>query len=133
MWPTTNGNHSGTAKGQYRAVLERKKTQLENLLHRRDGITIEKSPDQSDEIQFAYERDLALRNLDRESNVLREVNAALRRVEGDEFGTCLRCERTIETKRLAALPWASCCLRCQVVTDQDGSGDPNDEPVFDGV
>jgi hypothetical protein len=33
----------------------------------RDGIAIEKSADQMDEIQYATERDLAMRNVDRES------------------------------------------------------------------
>jgi len=33
----------------------------------RDGIAIEKSADQMDEVQYATERDLAIRNVDRES------------------------------------------------------------------
>jgi len=48
-------------------VLERKESELVHVLRKRDGIEIEKSADQMDEIQYASERDLAIRNVDRES------------------------------------------------------------------
>lgn len=123
-----------TANGDstFRAILREKKTHLEHVLRKRDGITIEKSPDQSDEIQYAYERDLVIRNLDRESNLLREVNAALRRIDDGDFGICLRCDATIGARRLAALPWASRCLQCQAATDQNGSGADNAASLLDG-
>jgi len=89
-------------------------------LRNRDGITIEKSADQMDEIQFATERDLAIRNVDRESTLLRQVKAALRRIDSGCFGTCLDCEETISPKRLAAVPWAARCIQCQEVADRNG-------------
>jgi hypothetical protein len=44
-----------------------------------------------DEIQFASERDLAIRNADRESGLLRQVRAALRRIQEGIFGSCVEC------------------------------------------
>lgn len=41
------------------------------------------------------------------------VNAALVRLDSGEYGICAECERPIGAKRLAAVPWASCCVACQ--------------------
>ena len=103
----------------YQEILERKESDLVNILRKRDGIVIEKSADQMDEIQYATERDLAIRNVDRESNLLREVKDALRRIHEGGFGTCMECESAISPKRLAAVPWAACCIRCQEAAEQD--------------
>src|SRR5579862_7441127 len=84
---------------KYRNVLETKQAELVQLVRNRDGIAIQKSPDSLDEVQHATERELAIRNLDRESNLLRNVRAALRRVEDDSFGVCLHCEDDISLKR----------------------------------
>jgi DnaK suppressor protein len=43
------------------------------MIRNRDGIVIEKWPDALDEVQFATERELAIRSLDRDSNLLRNV------------------------------------------------------------
>ncbi len=72
-----------------------------------------------DEIQCATERDLAIRNVDRDSNLLRDVKDALRRIELGSFGTCLHCESAISPKRLAAVPWAACCIQCQEASERD--------------
>jgi DnaK suppressor protein len=100
-------------------ILERKSAELAQVLRRRDGITIEKSADQMDEIQYATERELAMRNVDRESHLLRQVKAALGRVHDGSFGTCVECESAISPRRLAALPWALLCIQCQEVSDRD--------------
>ncbi|MDR3702429.1 MAG: TraR/DksA family transcriptional regulator [Candidatus Sulfopaludibacter sp.] len=104
----------------FQGILERKQTELIRMLRTRDGIAIEKSADQMDEIQYATERDLAIRNVDRDSTVLRQVKAALRRIQDGSFGTCIECEETISSKRLAAVPWAARCIRCQNAADRDG-------------
>ncbi len=100
-------------------ILERREAELVQVLQRRDGIAIEKTPDQMDEIQYASERDMAMRNADRESSLLRQVRAALGRIRDGNFGTCIECDRAINPKRLAALPWASRCVQCQDAADQD--------------
>jgi len=102
----------------FQEILERKESDLVNILRKRDGIVIEKSADQMDEIQYATERDLAIRNVDRESNLLRDVKDALRRIHEGSFGTCMECETAINPKRLAAVPWAACCIQCQEAAEQ---------------
>ena len=43
---------------------------------------------------------------------LQRVRAALRRIEADSFGRCLKCGESIEAARLDALPYAEHCARC---------------------
>ena len=78
-------------------------------------------PDAFDEVQYAAQRELAIRNLNRESNLLRNVRAALRRTEEGSFGVCLHCEEDIGSKRLAAVPWTAFCIQCQEIVDRNQS------------
>ena len=114
---------------KYREVLEAQQAELVPLVRNRDGIAIEKSPDTFDEVQHAAERELAILNLDRESILLRNVRAALRRIENGSFGVCLHCEEDISPKRLAAVPWTAFCIQCQEIADrsQEISADSLDE------
>src|ERR1700723_1834096 len=102
----------------YREVLERSEAELDRVLRNRDGIAIEKSADQMDEIQYASERDLAIRNVDRESRLLVQVRAALRRIRNGSFGICIDCESEISPKRLSAVPSAPRCIECQGAADR---------------
>src|SRR5882672_9471168 len=106
---------------KYRNVLEAKQAELVQFVSNREGIAIEKSPDALDEVQHAAERELAIRNLDRESNLLRSVRGALRRIHDSSFGTCLHCEEEISPKRLAAVPWTAYCIQCQELADRNAA------------
>lgn len=44
---------------------------------------------------------------------LQMIVAALARIEDGSFGKCGVCGKTIEAKRLAAMPWTQSCLKCQ--------------------
>ena len=102
---------------RFRAILTAKVAELERFTRHREGITIERSADQMEEIQAASERALAVSNLDREFNQLRNARVALRRIQEGSFGTCQRCDEDIHPKRLAAVPWATFCIRCQEAVD----------------
>ena len=108
-----------TELNKYREILEAKQAELAQVLRNRDAITIEKSPDALDEVQNAAERELAIRNLDRESNLLRNVRAALHRIDEGMYGVCLHCEEDISPKRLNAVPWAPYCIACQETADRN--------------
>ena len=103
---------------KFKKILQNKQDELERMVRNRDAITIEKSADALDEVQHASERELAIRNLDRESNLLRNVRSALRRLNEGSFGDCLHCDEEISPKRLAAVPWAPFCIRCQELADR---------------
>ena len=103
---------------KFKEILEKRLEELSGVLRNREAIAIEKSPDALDEVQHAAERELAIRNLDRESNLLRNVRAALRRIDDGTFGICMHCEEDISPKRLAAVPWSPYCIKCQEMADR---------------
>jgi DnaK suppressor protein len=105
---------------KFRTALAAKQTELAPRLRKRDGIAIEKTPDALDEVQLATERELVTRNLERESKMLREVRAALERIEQNTYGTCLNCDEEIGLRRLKAVPWTPLCIACQEQDDRRG-------------
>src|ERR1041384_6440792 len=108
-----------TETNKYKALLEAKQAELAGGLRNREGVAIEKTADALDEVQLAGERELAIRNLDRESNLLRNVRSALARIADGSYGTCLHCEEDISPKRLNAVPWAAFCIKCQEAVDRN--------------
>jgi DnaK suppressor protein len=112
---------------RFETVLSARVTELENTARRRDRIVVERSPDQLDEIQQATERSLAVSNLDRDCMELRLARAALRRIRNGSFGTCQECEGDIHPKRLAAMPWAVLCIRCQEAADRNSEDVPEED------
>ena|ERR1700730_1058947 len=104
---------------RFRAILAARVAELERFTRHREGIAVERSADQLEEIQAASQRALAVCNLDREFSQLRNARAALRRIEEGNFGICQECDQDIHPKRLAAVPWAPYCIRCQEAVDSN--------------
>ena len=113
---------SKTKFNDVRTVLEAKRNELLNAVSDRDEIRIENAAEEFDRLQQQLNREVAIRNLDRESRLLKDVQAALGRVQEGTFGVCLRCEEDIPEKRLKALPWAAYCVTCQEVVDRLHAG-----------
>jgi DnaK suppressor protein len=107
-----------TELNKFKQILEAKQSELARVLRNREGIAIEKSPDALDEVQHAAERELAIRNLDRESGLLRQVKLALHRIDEGSYGICVHCEEDINPKRLNAVPWTQYCISCQERADR---------------
>jgi len=118
-----------TELNKYKAMLETKQAELANGLRNREDIAIEKTPDALDEVQLAGERELAIRNLDRESSLLRNVRGALARIADGSYGVCLHCEEDIKAKRLDAVPWTKYCIRCQEAADRHEFEGENGESI----
>jgi DnaK suppressor protein len=122
-WGGKNMNKSSLDR--YKAVLEGRKKELSSALRNWEDIAIEKTPDAIDEVQLAGERELAIRTLDRESSLLRNVKGALARIADGSYGVCMHCDEEIKPKRLDAVPWAKYCITCQEAADRhefDGDG-----------
>ena len=103
---------------KFKNILEAKQEELSGSLRNRDEIAIEKAPDALDEVQLAGERELAIRTLDRDSNMLRQIRRELARIADGSFGICQHCEEDISPKRMNAVPWAAFCIRCQEQVDR---------------
>jgi DnaK suppressor protein len=106
-----------TELNRFRTILKVKYAELARATGRRDGITIERTPDTLDEIRFAADREMSTRNLEWQSGVLRSVQVALDRIVEGSYGTCLQCDEEISHKRLDAMPWATLCIQCQESAD----------------
>ena len=81
--------------GEFQGILERKEAELVRVLRTRNGIAIEKSADQTEEIQYASERGLAISTVDRKSTLLRQMKTTW-------------------------IPWAPRCIQCQETADRMG-------------
>ena len=106
------------ANERFMNLLRAKQTELSASLRNRNEIVIENAPDAIDQVQLMGERELAIRNLDRDSNLLRQIRRALSRIANGSYGECLHCEEEILPKRLTAVPWAAYCIKCQEQIDR---------------
>jgi DnaK suppressor protein len=102
---------------EIRKILKTRQAEVSDIRNNREAIAIETSADELDRIQQAQERDFAMGAIDRDSLRLREIRAALERIDNGTFGICLNCEEEIAEKRLAAVPWTSLCIVCQEVAE----------------
>ena len=102
---------------RYKTALEAKAAELSRTLSNRNLIAIEHTPEECEQMVLAAQREMALVALDRDSRLLREVNAALARIADGSYGICENCEGEIKPKRLEAVPWARFCVECQEQMD----------------
>jgi DnaK suppressor protein len=105
-------------KQEIKKALLAKKKELDSRQVRREDIAIQKNAEVLDEIQQNAERTLALDSLTRNWETTSLVSEALERIEDGTYGTCAECEEPVSEKRLAAIPWAKYCIRCQEVADK---------------
>jgi DnaK suppressor protein len=121
---------SAKTSNGFRKMLEAKRDELLSNTADRDEIRIEHAAEEFDRLQQQLNREVAIRNLDRESALLKQVHAALARVEDETFGICLRCDEPIPEKRLKAVPWAAYCVPCQEIVDrQSANGSLADDEI----
>ena len=115
------------------------KTQQTVALHdrgeNREILAVERNADEMDQTGQFAERDVAILSLNRRSEQVSNIQAALRRIEDGTFGTCTNCEETIGRNRLVAIPWTRFCIRCQETVDRGdtSNGEPDYELDFNAV
>jgi DnaK suppressor protein len=117
----------------FRKTLKTRQVELSDGRRNREALAIETSPDELDRIQHAQERDFAMRTLNRASVRLREVRAALERIDSGSFGICLNCEEDIGAKRLAAVPWTALCIVCQEAADRMASDSQDEQALLNAA
>jgi DnaK suppressor protein len=62
-------------------------------------------------------KELALRLGERESQMIADIDQALLRIQEGSYGTCARCGKLIEERRLEALPTARYDAACQALIE----------------
>ena len=75
--------------------------------------------DLGDQANTAYTREFFFELGNGDRRLLREVVAALAKIDDGSFGACERCGEPIADKRLDALPFARHCITCQRVIEEE--------------
>jgi DnaK suppressor protein len=91
---------------------------IHDLGEDREMIAVERSADEMDQTGRSAEREFAILGLNRQSELIRNIQAALRSIEDGTFGICTNCDEAIGRNRLAAVPWTLFCIRCQEDVDR---------------
>ena len=74
---------------------------------------------EEDQAPTAHDQFISLEILRRGYWTLKDVDAALDRLVTGDYGVCASCGEPIPPRRLAAIPWAAYCIRCQENIGQD--------------
>ena len=112
---TKNGPKPKTAT--YRKILETKAEEVRRSMAAQKAAQLvsrlDVPSDEGDLSQQHHEEWIFLNRNTIDIKLLREVLAALRRIDQDGYGICLECAEPISPKRLEAVPWARHCVTCQ--------------------
>lgn len=106
-----------------RIALEgRRRILLESFRRTGAGLEALRSTDRDPEFeegaQLDHESFTLARVAETQQRELRQVEAALARVEAGEYGVCRDCEQDIDPRRLLALPFALLCTDCAARREQ---------------
>ena len=64
------------------------------------------------------EQELTLTLLGSDEDILDQVEAAIHRIEGGDYGWCEKCGEEISKSRLDAIPYAAECVRCATTEEE---------------
>ena len=110
------------SKSTLNEVKEKLLAERELLIQKLKGndlsIDDAETPDPVDLAVRNYSKNVQLAVSENESKQLVLIDEALLRIGDDEYGTCQNCEKDINPKRLAALPWVRFCLDCQELQEK---------------
>jgi DnaK suppressor protein len=59
-----------------------------------------------------FDQELTLRVLGSEEDVLKQIEAAIVRIDDGSYGWCKECGEEIPKSRLDAIPYATKCVQC---------------------
>ncbi len=76
--------------------------------------------DSIDQASQSLDKEILFELSDNERKILRDVDAALRKMEKGTYGLCEHCKKAIEKKRIKALPSARYCMVCQSGSERSG-------------
>jgi DnaK suppressor protein len=99
-------------------LLAERETLLNKLKDNDLSVDDSETPDPVDLAVRNYSKNVMLAVSENETRQLMLIDEALRRFDDEEYGLCQNCEKEINPKRLAAIPWARYCLNCQELVEQ---------------
>ncbi len=77
-------------------------------------------PDIGDMSSNTYHRDVLLNLSETHRQKIRDIDAALDRLDTGEYGICMRCEEEISPKRMEVRPFSRYCIDCKTDVEKFG-------------
>ena len=77
--------------------------------------------DSIDQATQSLDKEILFELSDNERRILRDIEAALRKMEKGTYGLCEHCKKPIDKKRIKALPSARYCMACQSGSERSGA------------
>jgi len=114
---------------QYRWKLESSRQDALRLLGRlaceTRALDVDSPQDTGDQSIGSLAKESLFRQTSQHRHVVRMIEGALRRIGEGTYGKCVTCAGDIPRKRLEALPWTDCCLRCQEIAERELESEPS--------
>jgi DnaK suppressor protein len=135
-WHARRGVHKSMIKGTDKVKASMDKKRLEyykkKLQVRREELTKtiartqeegrtaddDATVDLADKAANSYTKEFLFGMTNTDRKILNMIDAALKRIQSDEYGVCANCQEELQQKRLEAVPWAKHCLACQEKMEQ---------------
>src|SRR5262245_16622824 len=96
-----------------KVALEEKLVLLQNRLGKISSDLRQAAEPDSEEQAASRENDEVLESLDHAGREeLRQLQAAIARIDAGTYGRCTQCGEEISPQRLAALPYTMTCIAC---------------------
>lgn len=106
----------------YKKKLATRREELMKTIARtqEEGRTADDDPtvDLADKAANSYTKEFLFGMTNTDRKILNLIDAALKRIEADDFGLCANCQDELQQKRLEAVPWAKHCISCQEKMEQ---------------
>src|ERR1700683_1093770 len=85
-----------------------------------EGRTADEDPtvDLADKAANSYTKEFLFGMTNTDRTILNMIDAALKRINTDEYGGGATCQEDLQQKRLEAVPWAKHCITCQEKMEQ---------------
>ena len=100
----------------FQSLLENIRTKIvgdvEKAHHNKKSNEVEQMADISDDAARSYGKKLQGDLEEQEWVKLKQVEAALKKVEDGEYGICEQCEQEILETRLEIMPYTEFCIQC---------------------
>ena len=65
-----------------------------------------------------FEQEMNLGQMEREREIIRQIDEAIERIADKKYGICENDNRVISKQRLEAVPWARYCLECEAKVEK---------------
>lgn len=108
-------------KSQYQHffnLLNNKREDILNLVKGKEAeIGYGEIGDEADVASQTFDREMMYEVTNSERIIIDDIEAALRKIEKNDFGNCENCHNKISAVRLNAMPWARYCIDCQSRTE----------------